>query len=64
MIYRCEAVFDVPSGPYVVLLKGGGDAVRLECPPHEFGPFRPDATYRITIEKVESPDSPVDLRAC
>lgn len=51
--YRCEAVFDNP-GSYVAVLKSQGDVIRLDCPPHEFGPFRPDAFYEIIVREVGS----------
>ena len=62
MIYRCEAVFDPPAGAPLVVLKGGGDVIRLECPSHEFGPFEPDCHYRILIEKVEISKTCVDTQ--
>ena len=62
MIYRCEAVFDPPAGPPLVILSGGGDVIRLECPHHEFGAFELGASYEITVQKVESAKNPVDRR--
>ena len=53
MTYHCEAVFDCPAGPYLVLLKAGGDTVRIECLPHEFGPFQVGDYYEIKIEKIQ-----------
>ncbi len=62
MIYRCDAVHDDPCS-YVVVLSGGGDVIRLQCPPHEFGPFVPEAFYEITVEKADLSKAPIDRRA-
>lgn len=50
--YECVGIFDDPGGPYVVAFKGGGDYVRVECPPHHFFEFEIGEKYFLSIEKI------------
>jgi hypothetical protein len=51
--YECVHIHEDGGGPHVVTLKGGGDVLRLECPPHEFGKFELGEFYVLELRKRE-----------
>lgn len=50
--YECVEVHEEGYPHYYAVLRGGGDEVRLACPPHEFGKFVLGERYRLTVERV------------
>ncbi len=57
---QCILIHEDPTGPYEVTLSGGGDVLRLECPPHLLGKFILGERYVLTLalQMVERGCSP------
>lgn len=50
--YECVEVHDEAHPHYYVVLRGGGDEIRICLPPHEFGKFVLGSRYEITVKPL------------
>lgn len=53
-VYRCVLVDDHHDYSYSAVFSGGGDLVRLECPPHKFGKFELGGLYSLKVVKISN----------